>query len=100
MQDRQVKDVSQDASQEMELNVYPNPSNGTDLNLNISGIESDNVQVKIYDSMGRKVESFRLVVNGNLQTVLPISNNYSNGMYMIEVSTGLQTISSRVLISK
>jgi len=78
-QDRQVedamqdssKDVTQYASQGMELSVYPNPSNGSDLNLNISGIESDNVQVKIYDALGRKIESIRLVVNGNLQTQLP-----------------------------
>ena len=98
------KDVLQDSSkglpQDLELNVFPNPSNGSDLNLNISGIESDNVLVKIYDSMGRKVESLRLVVNGNLQTQLPMMNNYSNGMYMIEVTSELQTKSSRVLISK
>jgi len=94
------KDVAQGASQGIELSVFPNPSNGSDLNLNISGIESDNVQVKIYDAMGRKVESFRLVVNGNLQTQLPISNDYSNGMYMIEVSSDHQMKSTRVLISK
>jgi hypothetical protein len=94
------EDLAQHLSENLELNVYPNPSNGSDLNLNISGIESDNVQVKIYDAMGRKVESFRLVVNGNLQTQLPLSNDYSNGMYMIEVSSDHQMKSTRVLISK
>jgi len=94
------KDVAQGASQELELNVYPNPSNGSDLNLNISGIESDNVQVKIYDALGRKIESIRLVVNGSLQTQLPLSSDLSNGMYMIEVSSDSKMKSTRVLISK
>jgi hypothetical protein len=93
------KDVTQDASQGMELSVYPNPSNGTDLNLNISGIESDNVQVKIYDAMGRQIESLRLIVNGNLQTQLPLSNVYTNGMYLIEVSSENIVKTARILIA-
>jgi hypothetical protein len=94
------KDVSQGASQEMELNVYPNPSNGTDLNLSISGIESDNVQVKIYDSMGRKIQSERFVVVGTLQTELKFQSELSNGMYLIEVSSENIVQTARVLIEK
>jgi hypothetical protein len=108
MQDRQVEgpseglseNLAQHLSENLELSVYPNPSNGSDLNLNISGIESDNVQVIIYDALGRKIESIRLVVNGSLQTQLPLSSDLSNGMYMIEVSSDHQMKSTRVLISK
>jgi hypothetical protein len=93
------KDVSQGASQEMELNVYPNPSNGKDLNLSISGIESENVQVKIYDSMGRKIQSERFVVAGTLQTELKFQSELSNGMYLIEVSSENIVQTARVLIA-
>ncbi len=79
--------VSQGAMQEMELSVFPNPSNGSDLNLNISGIESDNVQVKVYDTLGRKIESKRYVVDGTLQTTLNFANELSNGLYILEVTT-------------
>ena len=111
MQDSE-KDVSQGASQDLpqdlashlsenlELNVFPNPSNGTDLNLSISGIESDNVLVKIYDSMGRKIQSERFIVNGTLQTELNFKDELSNGMYLIEVSSGESIKSARILIQK
>jgi hypothetical protein len=94
------KDVTQDASQGIELSVYPNPSNGTDLNLNISGIQSDNVQVRIYDALGRKIESKRYVVDGTLQTELNFQQELSDGLYLIEVSSDHQMKSTRVLISK
>lgn len=94
------QDLAKHLSENLELNVFPNPSNGSDLHLNISGIESDNVQVIIYDALGRKIESIRLVVNGSLQTQLPLSSDLSNGMYMIEVSSDHQMKSTRVLISK
>lgn len=100
MQDRLVEDVSQDASQEMELNVFPNPSNGTDLNLSISGIESDNVLVKIYDSMGRKIKNERFVIDGTLQTELKFQSELSNGMYLVEVSSEGLIKSARILIQK
>jgi hypothetical protein len=96
MQDRQVED----ALQEMEVNIFPNPSNGTDLNLSISGIESDNVQMKIYDSMGRKIQSERFIVAGTLQTELKFQSELSNGIYLIEVSSGTTTKSVRILIAK
>jgi hypothetical protein len=112
MQDRQVEDVTQGPSQDLpqdlashlsenlELNVYPNPTNGTNLNISISGISSDNVQLKIFDAMGRKIQSERYVVDGTLQTELNFQEELSDGLYLIEVTSGLETRSLRVLISK
>jgi len=94
------KDVSKDASQEFELNIYPNPSNGTNLNISISGIESDNVQLKIFDAMGRKVQSERYVVDGTLQTELNFQQALSDGLYLIEVTSGTSTKSARLIIQK
>jgi hypothetical protein len=91
---------SEGATQEMELSVFPNPSNGSDLNLSISGIESDNVLVKIYDSMGRKIQSERFVVVGTLQTELKLQSELSNGMYLVEVSSENVIESARILIQK
>ena len=94
------EDLVKHLSENLELNVYPNPSNGSDLNLSISGIESDNVQVKIYDSMGRKSQSERFIVNGTLQTELNFKDELSNGMYLIEVSSCESIKSARILIQK
>ena len=112
MQDRQVEDVSQDASQglpqdlathlseNLELSVYPNPSNGEGLTMTLSGVTSSNVQVKIYDALGRKIESKRYVVDGTLQTELKFQSELSNGIYLVEVSSKNIVQTARILIEK
>jgi hypothetical protein len=92
--------VSQGAMQEMELSVFPNPSNGEGLTLSLSGIQSDNVQVKVYDALGRKIQSERFVVDGTLQTELNFQQELSDGLYLIEVTSGTSTKSARILIQK
>ena len=94
------KDVSQGASQEMELNVYPNPTHGDALTMSLSGITSSNVQVKVYDALGRKIESKRYVVDGTLQTTLNFTNELSNGLYILEVNTEDVTRSVRFMVEQ
>jgi hypothetical protein len=102
------KDVAQDAmqgpsegvSQEMELSVYPNPSNGERLTMTLSGVTSSNVQVKVYDALGRKIESKRYAVDGTLQTTLNFANELSNGLYILEVSTEDVTRSVRFMVEQ
>jgi hypothetical protein len=79
--------VSQGAMQVMELSVFPNPSNGEGVTMTLFGITSDNVQVKVYDALGRKIESKRYVVDGTLQTTLNFKSELSNGLYILEVTT-------------
>jgi hypothetical protein len=92
--------VSQGAMQEMELSVYPNPSNGEGLTMTLSGVTSSNVQVKIYDALGRKIQSERFVVDGTLQTELDFESELSDGMYMIEVCSENRIKTARILIQK
>jgi hypothetical protein len=80
------EDLAQHLSENLELSVYPNPTNGDELTLSLSGITSDNVQVKVYDALGRKIESKRFVVDGTLQTTLNFSSELSNGLYILEVT--------------
>ena len=81
-----LQDASQDVAQGFELSVYPNPTHGDGLTLSLSGITSDNVQVKVYDALGRKIESKRYVVDGTLQTELNFNKELSNGLYILEVT--------------
>jgi hypothetical protein len=99
MQDSE-KDVAQGASQGMELSVYPNPSNGEGLTMTLSGVTSSNVQVKVYDALGRKIESKRYAVDGTLQTTLNFANELSNGLYILEVSTEDVTRSVRFMVEQ
>jgi hypothetical protein len=96
------EDLAQHLSEnlEFELSVYPNPTNGEGLTMSLSGITSDNVQVKIYDALGRKIESKRYTVDGTLQTELNFASELSDGMYMIEVSSENKIKTARILIQK
>ena len=94
------KDVLQDASQDFELSVYPNPSRGDALTMSISGINSENVQLKVYDALGRKIESKRFVVEGTLQTTLNFTSELSNGLYILEVNTEDVTRSVRFMVEQ
>ena len=95
-----MQDSEKDAMQEMELSVYPNPSNGEGLTMTLSGVTSSNVQVKVYDALGRKIESKRYVVDGTLQTTLNFANELSNGLYILEVSTEDVTRSVRFMVEQ
>jgi hypothetical protein len=81
------QDLASHLSQNLELSVYPNPSHGEGVTISVSGINSDNVQLKVYDALGRKIESKRYVVDGTLQTTLNFKNELSNGLYILEVTT-------------
>ncbi|MFM1772507.1 MAG: putative adhesin [Bacteroidota bacterium] len=91
---------SEVAAQEMELSVYPNPTHGDALFVSLSGIDSDNVQVKVYDALGRKIESKRFVVEGTLQTSLNFTSELSNGLYILEVNTEDVTRSVRFMVEQ
>jgi hypothetical protein len=91
---------SEDVAQEIELSVFPNPTHGDALTMSLSGITSSNVQVKVYDALGRKIESKRYVVEGTLQTTLNFTNELSNGLYILEVNTEDVTRSVRFMVEQ
>jgi hypothetical protein len=95
-----MQSPSEDVAQEIELSVYPNPSHGDALSVSLSGIDSDNVQVKVYDALGRKIESKRFVVEGTLQTTLNFTSELSNGLYILEVNTEDVTRSVRFMVEQ
>jgi hypothetical protein len=95
-----LQGLSEGVMQEMELSVFPNPTNGEGLAMSLSGITSENVQVKVYDALGRKVESKRFNVDGTLQTTLNFANELSNGLYILEVNTGDVTRSVRFMVEQ
>jgi hypothetical protein len=94
------EDLATHLSENLELSVYPNPSNGEGLTMTLSGVTSSNVQVKVYDALGRKIESKRYAVDGTLQTTLNFANELSNGLYILEVSTEDVTRSVRFMVEQ
>lgn len=83
----------------MDVTIYPNPSNGTFVNLSISGVE-DNVMVRVLDGTGRIVWKNNLVVEGSLTTLISFDRPLPGGLYAVEMLIGDELITRRLIIQK
>ena len=95
LNDAQKSDVSF-----MDANLYPNPNNGDMVNLNITDVKSDNVFVRIMDSMGRVVYTNRFSVDGSLNTLVKFSKPLAAGLYMVEFTMDGEVITERMMVTR
>ncbi|GER59651.1 hypothetical protein ULMA_17590 [Patiriisocius marinus] len=72
--------------------ISPNPSNGT-LNLSIN-MELNNAQIEIYDITGKRIISENADFRKNTSVTLNL-NQVDNGIYLIKVSNGIVTHTSK-----
>lgn len=84
----------------LSANLYPNPNNGDMVNLNMTGITSNDVYVRIMDGMGRVVYTNRYTVEGSLNTIVTFSKPLASGLYMVEFTSGTDVITQRLMVSK
>ena len=74
------------------LNIFPNPSKGI---VYISQDNSDLTQVKVYTLLGREVYS------DNLYNTLKVDlSSYSNGVYFIELTNGIEVVTERLILNR
>lgn len=78
--------------------MYPNPNNGTLLNLNITDVKSESVFVRILDATGRMVYSNRFVTAGSLNTIIEFPAPLSSGMYMVECTVDGDVNTERLVV--
>jgi hypothetical protein len=81
-------------------NIYPNPNNGDVMNINLTGVTSSEVFVRIMDSMGREVYTNRYSVDGSLNTMVSFSKPLAQGVYMVEFTAGTEVITQRMMVTK
>jgi hypothetical protein len=84
----------------IEANIYPNPNNGELVNLNITGITSSEVYVRVLDSMGREVYTNRYTVDGSLNTMVSFTRPLAQGVYMVEMRAGEEVKTQRMIVTK
>jgi hypothetical protein len=84
----------------IDANIYPNPNNGELVNLNITGITSTEVYVRVMDSMGREVYTNRYSVDGTLNTMVSFTRPLAQGVYMVEMRAGEEVKTQRMVVTK
>jgi hypothetical protein len=85
---------------EVNMSLYPNPTHGTDVNINLSGVNSDNVQIRVVDAMGRQVWSNRYSVDGILNTNITFEQPLANGLYFVEAIYNGELQTQRMMVQK
>jgi hypothetical protein len=80
--------------------LYPNPNNGQMLNLNITGVNGDQVSVRILDATGRVVYTDRYTTDGTLNKIISFERPLTGGLYMVEMMYDGKLVTERLVVQK
>ena len=94
------KVASQNVAQELELSIYPNPSNGNNIQVMLSGIDAEVVQVRMLDAMGKQIWTNKYNSLELSNTSIELEQSLADGIYFIQIVSGKETISQRFLVRK
>jgi hypothetical protein len=91
---KMIEEAPLDAKEKLEVKVYPNPFT-TNFKLDFSSSSESNVEVVIYDMIGRQLEKLQ-VVSSEMNN-LELGNNYPSGVYNVIVRQGEDVKTLRVI---
>jgi len=83
--------------------MWPNPNNGAQLNVNLSGVEegTNTVSMDVFDLSGKRIITRTLAVqDGFVNQVVDLNGEISTGMYMVKMTAGEQVYTERLMIQK
>lgn len=80
--------------------VYPNPSNGSTININIENVDAAQIGMEIIDMSGRLVYSNMFAIEGSLQTAIVFDQTLANGLYNVRFTAGEDVMTTRILVQK
>ncbi|MFN0032198.1 MAG: MopE-related protein [Flavobacteriales bacterium] len=96
----EVTDYSERNAKGLQALIYPNPTDGSNVMLNIETSEDGMAHIAIMDAMGRKLHSETLMVKEYLNTSVHFSTPLSAGIYFVEVVMNDQRIVQRLVVEK
>lgn len=90
------------ATDNSSFTLYPNPNQGDQLFVNISGVETaDIANVDIYDLTGKRVVARTIAVqDGMVNTSLDLQGSLSSGVYVVHINAGAMSHTERLVIQK
>ncbi len=100
----EISSSSMNAAREIEVtpyaSIYPNPNKGEMLNINLTGIESNEVYVRVMDSMGKLIYQNKYMVDGSLNTIVVFEQKLASGLYLVEFIANENIITERMMVEK
>lgn len=77
------------------FNIYPNPSNGN-VNIELEGLGNIEKKIEVYNQVGQIVHEEK--INNMINNASIDLENFSNGIYFLKVSNGLQSETKKLII--
>jgi hypothetical protein len=78
------------------LRVFPNPNNGN-FNVNFTPKSGENVEISLYDVLGRQVYSKEFEYTGDFANSIDF-NNSRTGVYLLKIKDGDRAITRKIII--
>jgi len=97
-----VLPVQRYVSQDQELSVYPNPSNGVDqINIKLTGFVGENVLLVLRDITGKEVYAkMKIVERDNELIGVDLNSELAAGTYLVIASSSNEIYSQKLIVQK
>lgn len=84
----------------VSFNVYPNPGNGTDMNVSMQVTEGQEIVVAITDAMGKLCysETIQAQSNGDAAYRITPPQQLSRGIYFVSVATQEKMVAQKMIV--
>jgi hypothetical protein len=95
--------VDAERSEELEIQsgwIFPNPSTGNSLNVQLDGLNANQVSLRIVDAMGRVVFTQQFAVEGMLNTSVDFGQSLAAGIYTVELTDQDVVKTEKLIIQK
>jgi len=96
----QLVAVDYNTSSVLEVNVFPNPSDGTNTSISVTSDSDKEILVVVYNSIGEETFSKIAVTGGNGETVIAIDNSgkLAPGVYLVTASTDDSMVNKKLIV--
>ena len=90
--------IQNNSAETIVCSIAPNPSHGV-FQLNLTGLTTGNASIKIYNLVGQQVYSANIgSLSGSVTKEIQL-DQVASGVYFIQVNTGQQTLTKKIVIS-
>ncbi len=81
-----------------DIALYPNPTDGKMVYLNIAGLDADYAQIRIVDGLGKLVHNENVQFEGSLSKVITFNNALHSGVYTVQVVMAGKSFEKRMVV--
>lgn len=89
--------ISDNDSDLAQMDIFPNPFNGTSLNVKLGNRETKRASLKLKDSIGKEVFAKEVIIDGG-QISLSFVSPLSSGIYLLSVETNEDCFTKKVVV--